>query len=372
MRIGFDAKRFFRNATGLGNYSRGLVYGLAEQYPDHTYHLYHNKSTAEVAPPLYTKSPSSIIGQKLGGYWRSYGVYKDINRDQLDIYHGLSNEMPFARSRISAKMVVTIHDLIFVRYPQYYSHFDTRMHIIKTRYAARHADRIVAISEQTKQDLIHYYHADPDKIEVVYQTCDPVFESEYGEKERKHTLHKLNIHRPYLLYVGRIEQRKNLQLIIDTLSEFTELDLVVVGRPTSAGRSYYKQILNTIEAQGLSQRVHFVRGISNTELAMIYQSAMAFVYPSYFEGFGIPILEGLHAGTLVISSDRSCLSEVGADAVYYIDPDRKDQLAQQIQAIQALNSEQRKVQIQKGKARASTFTRTHMAEQMMRLYKAVL
>ncbi|MGB0930862.1 MAG: glycosyltransferase [Chitinophagales bacterium] len=185
MKIGFDAKRAFFNNTGLGNYSRTLIKSLVKYYPDNQYTLYSPKSI-EGSPfaemqnfkNIEVKTPQTRFQKLLGGsLWRSLQLGNPIKDDQLDIYHGLSHELPrnIHRSRPQTKSIVTIHDLIFLRYPELYSKVDTLIYRQKWKHACQQADKVIAISEQTKSDTIEFLGIEANKIEVVYQSCHPVF-----------------------------------------------------------------------------------------------------------------------------------------------------------------------------------------------------
>lgn len=167
MIIGFDAKRAFHNRRGLGNYSRDLVRQLSNYFPKNRYILFNPsaRNCVDFTYPTNTQMviPTAPIYRLFPSLWRTFGLTSDIKQQQLDIYHGLSQELPFGIERTGVKTVVTMHDAIFMRYPQLYSASYRNIFIRKNRYACRIADRIIAISEQTKQDLIHYFDADEFK-----------------------------------------------------------------------------------------------------------------------------------------------------------------------------------------------------------------
>lgn len=179
MRIGFDAKRFFHNTRGLGNYSRDTVRVLSEFYPENQYLLFNPKARHRVNVSLPDNAtevqPSNFLAKKIPSLWRSRGICGDINNQRINIYHGLSQELPIGIKRSCAKSVVTFHDAIFMRYPELYSRIYRETFIIKNRYACKVADRIIAISEQTKRDIVHFFDADERKIDVVYQGCNAIF-----------------------------------------------------------------------------------------------------------------------------------------------------------------------------------------------------
>ena len=179
MRIAFDAKRIYQNKTGLGNYSRTLVKSLASLYPTNEYLLYAPKQTdlfdARNCYNTSLKTPQSFLHQKLSALWRSKWVVNDLIKDKVDIYHGLSHEIPKGIEKTGIKSVVTIHDLIFEKYPEQYKFIDRKIYRHKFIHACLNANKIISVSEQTRKDIIELYGIDPDKITTTYQSCDERF-----------------------------------------------------------------------------------------------------------------------------------------------------------------------------------------------------
>ncbi|HHH52955.1 MAG TPA: glycosyltransferase family 1 protein, partial [Bacteroidetes bacterium] len=163
MRIGFDAKRLFLNYTGLGNYSRTLVSNLQRFYPQHEYHLYTTKTTRNKDTEEFFDTSKYTIHEchySLKSYWRSYSIVENLKNDGIDIYHGLSAEIPFGIDKSGIKTVVTIHDLIFKFFKKDYTLIDRMLYNMKTKYACNHADKIIAISKRTKDDILSIYGID--------------------------------------------------------------------------------------------------------------------------------------------------------------------------------------------------------------------
>ena len=153
MRIGFDAKRAFFNFSGLGNYSRNTIRQVSSAFSENTYYLYipreKGKIENQVLKNQYPVYPSSLGGRKFPSLWRSFWLKNALESDGIDLYHGLSGEIPFGIHKHKIRTIVTIHDLIFIRYPQWYKFIDREIYIRKARYACERSDRIIAISEQT-------------------------------------------------------------------------------------------------------------------------------------------------------------------------------------------------------------------------------
>ncbi|MEM6379245.1 MAG: glycosyltransferase, partial [Bacteroidota bacterium] len=171
-RIGFDAKRLFNNTTGLGNYSRTLVNNLAYYYPDNAYFLYSPKVQRNDDTHEFLNSPSYSVyvpkGLSKPG-WRFFRVRQQLKKHKLDLYHGLSNEIPLGMDHFPIKKIVSVHDLIYRHFPKQYGTYDRQVYDFKTKYACEHSDQVIAISESTKQDIIKFYHVPEEKVKVVYQ-----------------------------------------------------------------------------------------------------------------------------------------------------------------------------------------------------------
>lgn len=372
MKIGYEAKRVFKNFTGLGNYSRWVVQSLATAYPNNLFFLYSPKITKNPRLNFLQNFKNIIVRTPASGWaklgWRSWGVVNDAQKDGITLFHGLSNEIPFGLKHKNIKAVVTIHDLIFLRYPQYFKFIDRLIYKCKFTYSCKNADTIIAISQQTKQDIIHYLGIDKNKIEVVYQGCDALFYEAKTTETLKQIKQTYHLPDAFLLCVGTIENRKNQLLIIKALKNLpSHIHLVLLGKATN-----YKQVLQTyINQNELQNRVLFLQNVTFTDLPGIYQLAKIFVYPSVFEGFGIPILEALNCGVPVIAATGSCLEEAGGNHSMYVNPNNENELASKI--ILILNNDAlRQNMINKGKQFALNFRENKIAENLIAVYQNTL
>ena len=370
MNIGFDAKRFFNNQTGLGNYSRDLVRGLLENCPENHYHLFTPSSQIDLQTK-FLKSHDNVkihepsgINKSFKSYWRSIGLEKDLKKNNIDIFHGLSHEMPKKKKNSSIKYIVTVHDLIFLKFPENYKAIDRKIYEKKVKYAVEHADKIIAISQQTKKDLIELLNVPQEKIEVVYQACSSSFNHhthyQYIESVRK----KYNLPENFILNVGTVEKRKNVASLVEAVGKSSsQLPLVIVGSHTS----YLKEVEEKIAKYELDYQVAFLQNVSFLDLPAIYQMSNLFVYPSVYEGFGIPILEALYSKTPVIAATGSCLEEAGGPSTIYVDPFDTDQMAFEIDRIITSVDDQLKMKEQ-GYLYAQNFTNKKQAEKLNQIY----
>ena len=372
MRIGYEAKRAFKNFTGLGNYARATIHIIAQQFPSHQVFLY----TPDIVKNNRTQFLFNISNifiktapiKLLKTYWRSKGVIYDLVRDKIDLYHGLSHEIPSGLKKKGIKSVVTIHDLIFLRFPNYFKSIDRKIYDYKFRRACENADTIIAISEQTKRDIIQFFGIIEDKITVVYQGCDPVFYQEVSHTKLDEVKTKFNLPAEFLLCVGTIENRKNQILILKTLPNLPQnIHLVLVGKTTE----YCEILKNFIDLHQIQTRVHFLNDVSFDDLPAIYHSAKIFICPSKFEGFGIPILEALNCGIPVIAVKGSCLEEAGGPDSLYIDQDNAPQLLETINRIFDNEDLASKMSLN-GKRFALNFREEKIASKLMAVYQKTL
>ncbi len=371
MKIGYEAKRVFHNRTGLGNYGRDLVRMLSRYYPQNTYYLYHPKPARQVLfrPPaahVVERLPRSQFDRMFPNLWRQHRVVRDLGHDGVELFHGLSGELPMGLAGRGIKSVVTIHDLIFMRFPQLYSRIDRTIYFQKFRYAAHHANRVIAISEQTKRDAVEFLGVDESKVAVIYQGCHSAFKHRYAAAEVDVVRKQYGLPPNFVLNVGTIEARKNALSAVKAI-EHLDTHLAIVGRKTA----YTKEIVAYIDTKGLASKVSFLHGVPLEDLAKLYQAARVFVYPSLFEGFGIPIIEALYSGVPVVTSDVGCFREAGGPDSRYVSPTDIEGLADAIQAV-LMNPTLRRQMIDGGYVHSRKFDDERIAEQLMSLYREMM
>jgi glycosyltransferase involved in cell wall biosynthesis len=372
LRIGFDAKRLFNNDTGLGNYSRTLVRGLKENYPQHEYHLFSPRlrrtdETADFFSSGFTLiAPESIPGP----LWRSFLMKRDIANASLDIYHGLSNELPYGIDTVSVCSIVTIHDLIFRFHPEDYPRIDRLIYEAKFRYACEKSHRIIAVSESTKRDIVSQYGVSEEKISVVYQTCDDRFRREIGEEEIETALSRYKLPPRYLLYVGTVNRRKNLFSIVLAMRQVKDtvpLPLVVIG----GGRGYKLEVQKYVQDHGMQGCVLFAPHVDPTDLPAVYRRAAMVILPSRYEGFGLPIIEALMCRVPVITSRASSLPEVAGPGAWYCEVDKPESIAEGI--IRIVRSPEYARQLgEEGYLHVQRFNRADISRNLMAVYESAL
>jgi len=374
MIIGFDAKRATHNHRGLGNYSRELISALDFYHPEIKKKLFtphfnnHEFSTWEkslknsefIFPPgrLFKEVPS---------LWRSFGIKNDLDREELDIFHGLSHELPFTNKVVKFKKVVTIHDLIILRYPKQFTMIDRNVYLNKMKFSVSNADVVLAICEQTKQDLMEFLKVPESKIRVHYQSCYPEF---YQTVSTSSIKEKYQLPENFILNVGALEERKNqinLLKAFHHIKDKTDWNLVLVGK----GKDYKKLLLDYIHKFHLEKRVKILEDVPFSDLPAIYQSAGLFVFPSYFEGFGIPIIESMFSKVPVIVSKGSCFPETAGPDSLFIDPHNIEEISHEILRMIDHSALREEVAL-KGLSYVERFHREKTTEKLVQIYQELI
>lgn len=373
--IYFDAKRAFLNRRGLGNYSRDVIRLLTTYAPENQYCLLTPRYESDGQPfPkgcewIAKDSHCSLLTptglwQLSPSLWRTCGCTHDIKRLSTDgetVYWGLSGEVPFGIRKTGCKVMVTMHDAIFMRFPELYSRGYRQLFAQKVRYACEAADLIIAISEQTKSDLLTFFEADEKKVRVVYQGCNNRFREPISNEQTEDVKRKYNLPEHYILSVGAIEPRKNLRGLIEGMySAHIELPLVAVG-----GKSRYAAEMAEL-ARMRKVELHYLHNLPFAELPAVYKMADVFCYPSLFEGFGIPILESMCIGTPVVTSTGSCFAETGGDAALYAAPANFGEIGAQLKRVLS-DSTLRATMTTRGHEQAEKFTDAKVASNLKSL-----
>lgn len=323
MKIGIDASRYsHESATGVEWYSKHIVEGLLKE----------NKGKDEII--LYSRVPLKLAGAKnrvisAKRFWTLWALSKEIKRDKPDVLFVPSHTLPL---RLPKKSVIMIHDVAFKHLRKSYSFFQYHYLNWSTKYAVKHATTILVPSEATSKDLQKFYQCPLEKIvviphgfskpEVSTKEIDTVFKK--SEVFRYFGIHK---GLDYLLFVGRLESKKNLERVVKAFSEFSEthrnFKLILAGKRGIG----FERILKTINEIKIMDKMIMPGYITEEEKAALYKYSKAFVFPSLYEGFGLPILEAFYYEKPIITSHGSCITEVGGEAVCYVDPyDEKDLL----------------------------------------------
>lgn len=375
MKIGFDAKRAFQNSRGLGNYSRNLITGLLDFMPENEYYLFglnpiegdcfnwskNISKQAHIVEPKY----KSKLYQPL---WRSKLIYNDIINHNLDIYHGLSHEIPI-KLNTSTKYIVTVHDLLFLRFKESFKWIDRQIYLSKIKRSCKSADLIIAVSEQTKHDLINFLDVPESKIVLNYQSCSSLFYYKIDDEIKQKLKAKYSLPNEFLLFVGALVPHKNIERIIEAhalVPENIRIPLVIIGKENN----YKKTLLEKIKEHSKIDQVIFINYVDTADLPAIYQLAKILVWPSLFEGFGIPIIEALFSKLPVITSNVGCFPEVGGDGTIYVDPNNSEEISKAI--VRVLSDDTLYLKMQTlGKEFVMKFHIKNTSNELMKIYSSL-
>lgn len=374
--IGYDAKRICCNTTGLGSYGRTLVNALAPMLANSSRLLLYSptpgrddlRTQVADASCVAFRYPETCFGGVGRSLWRTFGMARSLQRDGVQLFHGLSGELPTGLRQQGIKSIVTVHDLIFMRHPEYYKPIDVAIYKWKFHLACRTADHMVAISQRTKDDIMELGHYPEERISVIYQGCAARFAQPVDDDAKAKTRNRYHLPARYILNVGTVEERKNVALAVRALPQLPpDVGLVVVGRHTP----YAQKVAQLAQKLGVAGRVLMLTGVPNDHLPAIYAMAEAFVYPSRYEGFGIPIIEAVQSGLPVVAATGSCLEEAGGPDCFYVGPDDHDAMAAALLRLLGDDGE-RLARLQRSRDYVRRFENCNVAAQVIELYEQLL
>ncbi len=385
MIIGIDASRANKKEkTGTEWYSYHVIEELKKLDTEGVQFVLYSKEKLEGDLAELPKTwKSKVLRWPPGKLWTQFRFSWEMLWHKPDILFVPAHTIPLIHparnaSRSEAgrpkKTITTLHDIGFLKYPELYSKLEIAYHRFSARFALAHAAHIITVSEFSKKEMIDIYGSDPKKISVVYNGYDDTRYRILPEERVKGVLEKYKIKKPYLLFVGRLEEKKNVLGIVKALAilkKSSELkpytpQLVLVGN-----RGYgYEKIKAEIEKNNLGDSVLELGWIDKDELPALHNGASVFVFPSFYEGFGIPVIEAMASGTPVVASSAASLPEVVGDAGVIIDPEKPEQIAEAVEKILD-NEDFRKDLIEKGFVRAKEFSWEKCAKETFDIIKNI-
>ncbi len=373
MRIGIDARFYGPLGKGLGRYTERLIHHLQALRPAEEFVIFLRKENWEAFQPTVPTFTKVLADFPWYTVAEQRGMPRVVANAKVDLMHYPHFNVPFFTPR---PFVVTIHDLILTHFPTRrattlgplkYAVKQLGYQLTLSRAVSR-AAKIITVSEFTKQDIRSYFGYDPKKIVVTYEAVDPFPETMVDVPA---VLQKYDIRQPYLLYVGNAYPHKNLEKLIALLHELPAaqktLQLVIIGKADY----FQNRIRQLVHDAGIGNRVRFPGYVPDTELGVLYQQAHAFIFPSLYEGFGLPPLEAMAYGTPVLSSDAACMKEILGKAALYFNPNATRGMLAALQQLES-TPELRSQLIAAGKQQVAQYRWQNLAESTLRVYRDTL
>ncbi len=371
MRVGIDISFIIKDRVGVDQYIYNLLRGLANVDSDNLYYLYSNRAVPEeffcIGGNFKVVIHKSKILPRI--MWVQFVLPGLLKRDGIELLHAPCYMAP---SRARCPKVITFHDMASWLFPEKFRLIHRIVYSWFVPSFAKNADRIIAVSESTKKDLVRLFGMPEDKITVVYEGTNELFKPAKDAGLLERIREKYGLPEKYILYVGILEPRKNISALIRAYglmkdSREVEHKLVIVGNKGWM----CDEIFKTVQSLRLEDEVIFTGYIADKELPLVYNSAELFVYPSTYEGFGLPPLEAMACGVPVITSNISSLPEVTGDAAILINPDNADELSAAMAKVIS-SSSLRESMINKGFERVKMFSWKKAAEETLEVYKDIL
>ena len=368
MRIGIDARKL--HDYGIGTYIRNLVRELAHIDKDTEYVLFTRPQDVSVAGSLGENFRA--VPDRSGHYSLSeqISIPLGVRRERLDLFHAPHYVLP---ALIPSKTVVTIHDCIHLMFPEYLRHRLAYAYARASLYTAAHkSNRVFTVSEQSKRDILRFFNVPPEKIVVTPNAIDNRFSAPPSEEHVTQTRERYQLSSSYLLYVGNIKPHKNLERLIEAFHLVrqqgrSELELLIIGDEISRMQS----LRRAVHKYDIHRSVRFLGYVPDKTLAVLYRLASVFVFPSLYEGFGLPPLEAMASGTPVVTSNVSSLPEVVGDAAVLVDPYSAEAIADGI--ISVLRSTHLRGELrERGLKRVKEYSWARSVQRVREIYGEVL
>ncbi len=371
LKIAFDATAIPRNRAGAGIYIFNVVRALARIDSCHGYTIFaHPDFIQEFAidQPNFTFVAIEYRSMVERLWWEQTGLPRELQRRGVHILHSPHYTMPV---RLPCRSVVTFHDMTFFLMPELHPGSRARMFRAMMRWSVKHADRLIAVSESTRQDVCRMLKVSPDRMVTVPLAADSSFRRmPSGEVADVCARHGVEVDR-YVMFTGVLEPRKNVPTLLKAYAalaaDYPDVPLVIVGKKGWM----YDTIFEQTRALGLQNRVLFTGYVPESELVALYNGARAFVYPSWYEGFGLPVLEALQCGTPVITSNVSSMPEVAGDAADLVAPDDVVGLENALRRLLSDDAHALK-RSQCGRARAEQFSWQRCAHETLAVYRSLV
>ena len=373
--IGFDAKIANSTPGGRGHYSRFIIDAVAAACPKKGYFRMYVPNRMpnsaydklELRHNVESLEPDGRFWRIFSSLWRYVRVTRDAKIGRVELFHGLTNKLPYGLGRKDIRSIVTIHDLGFMRNAENKSPLSIFINKLRYRDTCKRADRVIAVSEHTKQELVEHLNIDPEKIDVINMGCSKIFSEKVTGEQCDMVRKRYNLPANYALSVGTIEENSNIELCVDALAKSSmPIDLVIAGRATP----HIDKLRQLIEERGLTSRVHILCGVALEDMPAIYKNAIVYLATERHMSFNYHIIEALNVGTAVVAVTGTSHEEAAGPDSAYVSPDNSDELYQAVEGI-ARNLALREDMIAKGKAYAQRFRPEVIAYNILKCYSRV-
>lgn len=366
MKVAIDVHSLGTQAGGNETFYRQLLEGLVEDGSPNHYTLFYTRPQALSSVKLDDRFTWKHI--PANPFCRiCFSLPRALNTLQPDVFHCQYILPP----RVKAKSVVTIHDLAHEHHPEFSPRLEALRMRKLVRWSARRADHIITVSEYSARDIEQIYGVPRSKITVAYQAAAETFRPRDKQSCRLHLEKAYGLRSPFLLYVGRVQARKNLVRLVEAFArvrrQHTDLRLVIVGKPDL----HYEKLLARVDALSLKEAVVFPGYVSGDELPLFYNAAEMFIFPSLFEGFGLPVMESMASGVPTITSAGSCLAEIAGDGALLVDPMSVDSIAETIARVLE-NPDLKKQLMERGLRRSASFSTESFAGKILEVYRSLV
>ena len=370
MKIGIDARAaIWYRGTGIGTYTYQIIKNLSHIDKVNNYRIFWPGNASKDFLEPSENFDFDVVGVTKDKFWEEIHIPARLADDKVDVYHVPQNGIGLPTKK-TCPQVVTVHDLIPYVYPETVGRGYLKIFLHEMPRIVEQADRIITVSEHSKGDLRRYFNLPDQKIDVIYEAAEDIYRPMDKEACRASVRERYGLDRKFILYIGGFSPRKNVPGLIRAYHKIMkdlpeEVVLAIVGKRVRA----FEELTNVVEELGLKDRVIFTGFAPTEHLPVFYNAASLFVYPSFYEGFGLPPLEAMACGTPVIASNVSSIPEAVGDAALTVDPKDMNGLAQAM--FDALSDPALSAElIRRGLQRSNSFTWTKAAEQTLASYQA--
>jgi len=369
-KIAIDARFYRKETAGLGRYTRALLHNLAALDTKNDYTVFITSADDDEYDIKAKNFKKQIIDIKHYSVAEQTKFLAILNKGDFDLVHFLNFNHPILYKK---PFIITIHDLTILKYPIGSQKSRVKQYAFQKvlKSAANRSKYVITDSEETKDDVVKKLGATPDKTKVIYLGYDQIYHDQYTVSKIDEIKKKYSLGKPYILFVSQWRPHKGLPQLIEAFETLKhgnnkDLQLVITGKPNPD----FPDVIRAIRSCRFAQDIITPGFVDEKDLPLLYKGSQVFVFPSFYEGFGLGPLEAMATGTPVISSNLSCMPEILGDAVIYFDPNKPSEIADKIREV-ITNPKLRETMIKKGLIQSKKYSWEKMAQQTLELYKNI-